>query len=455
MSIAFVSTGAAATGTASLNIAYPSAPAAGNMIFCYVSAKSPSSDCTTPTGFTLLAKHDGVAGGAVGANTGPVSIYVFYKEATGSESGSLSVSCSGADSMVGRMALYSKASGTTWAPITYTSGEDSTSGTGFSVTGSAGIDLAPDDFIIGAAAGTRGNTSASSGSFTLSYVAFTSTIERIDSSNTSSPGNQLVSHDNLVASGSRNAAPTYTITFGLATVGPAIIFRLREIPSSGIYISDYGDALDGSSASAATSAPGGSGGLLILTVGSQASAGQLPTTPTGWNLLKAMGVNSAVIAVYYRYSDGGADDAPTVTVTSNDWMTKIVRIKNAATSSPLGNTDYNSGSGTTVAVPQITTTGSNSAVFVATQTLLTSEVISSFPSGYKIYWRQAPSGRGAIAAGIQLFAPGTTPAGDITYSGGANGKSLIIGEILPPSGGGGGGPPALPTGSLALTGIGI
>jgi hypothetical protein len=225
--IAFVSSGAAATGITSLSIAYPSTPAAGDLILCFVASKDPSTEATQPTGFLFLCKRTGVAGGAVAANAGPTTIFVFYKISDGTETGSVSTTITGADQSIGRMLLYSKSSGAAWDFSLYTSGEDSTSGTGVAVVGGAGIDLGTNDLIVAAFSGTRGNTTNSAQSFSATSATFAAASERIDSSNSSSPGVMLLVSDASVTTGSNNA-PTASFTTASGTLGPAVIFRLRE-----------------------------------------------------------------------------------------------------------------------------------------------------------------------------------------------------------------------------------
>lgn len=228
MTIAFVSAAAAAVGITSLNIDYPATPASGDLILCFIGTKEPASDPTTPSGFALLGSKTGVAGGAVAANAGPTSVFVFYKVSDGTETGSVSTTITGSDSAVGRMLLYSKGGGNTWDVANFTTGEDSSSGTGVAVAGAGGIDLAAGDFILGAFTGTRGNTSSSARSFSATSATFATADERIDSSQSSSPGVMLVVADAAVTTGSNNA-PTFSLTLAAASLGPAVIARLREV----------------------------------------------------------------------------------------------------------------------------------------------------------------------------------------------------------------------------------
>lgn len=232
MAITFVSAAAPSTGTTSVSPAYPSSPSSEDLILCFIASKEPASDPTHSSGFTLLAKKDGVAGGAVGANSGPTSIFIFYKESDGTESGTVTFSISGGDSSVGRMALYSKTGGYTWDYANYTSGEDTTNGTGVSVAGAGGIDLSSGDMILGTFSGTRGNTSSSARAFSGSGMTFATADERIDSSNSSSPGVMLLVSDAQVTTGNNNT-PTATWTLAAGSLGPAIILRLREVAGGG------------------------------------------------------------------------------------------------------------------------------------------------------------------------------------------------------------------------------
>jgi hypothetical protein len=233
VSIAFVSVAAAGSGTTSGSPTYPATPAAGNLILCAISVKEPSSDPTNAAGLTLLTKLDGAAGGAVAANAGPTSVYLFYKVSDGTESGTVTFSCPGGDAMRAVMSLYSCTAGYTWDLTKYTSFEDTTSGTGVAIVGAAGINLAAGDMILGAWSGTRGNTNSTARSFSGSGMTFATADERVDSSNGTSPGCQIVQSDAQVTVGNNNA-PTASYTLASTSVGPGIILRLREVAGGGV-----------------------------------------------------------------------------------------------------------------------------------------------------------------------------------------------------------------------------
>lgn len=226
--IAFVSAGTATTGnSAAMSVAYPSSPAAGNLILCCIASKEPTSPSTVPAGMALLTSVTGVSGGAVGANAGPMTVYVYFKISDGTETGSVSFTVTGQDAYVGRMFLYSCTTNYTWSLSKFTSGEDSSSGTGYAVAGAAGIDLAANDYIVGIAGLTRGNATASAETFSATSAVFGTVNERSDTAYGSSPGAWLVVADAPVTTGNNNV-PTYGATLSGASVGPAIILRLRE-----------------------------------------------------------------------------------------------------------------------------------------------------------------------------------------------------------------------------------
>lgn len=58
MAIAFVSSGAAATGSTSLSIPYPASPTSGDLILVGIASKSTSSiHPITVSGFTFICTH--------------------------------------------------------------------------------------------------------------------------------------------------------------------------------------------------------------------------------------------------------------------------------------------------------------------------------------------------------------------------------------------------------------
>ena len=73
-----------AAGNANLNLRQPD-PRAGDLLIAVLAIRPGSNTINTPSGWTLLGSWTGTDGGAEGADTGSVSIYWFYKLATGSE----------------------------------------------------------------------------------------------------------------------------------------------------------------------------------------------------------------------------------------------------------------------------------------------------------------------------------------------------------------------------------
>jgi hypothetical protein len=198
----------------------------------------------------------------------------------------------------------------------------------------------------------------------------------------------------------------------------------------------------GSGGTATTNAPSGVsvGDLLLLFLGTQTSAASTTPGSGTWAIAKAKtGVSQAQVEVFWKIADGTADDTPSITLNgSNDWQTYIVRCTGHHATVPIGDSDSNNGTGTTVAVTPITVSDAGSLVFLCTQTVLTSDTISSFPSGYTSMITTALTGRGAFGIARQAFSVGDTPAGNITYAGTGSQKSNLSFEVVPAAGGGGG-----------------
>lgn len=233
MAIAYVSAGAAATGSTSMNIPYPASPSVDNLILCCIASKSTASiDPITVTNFTLIL-HIRNPSGTVGANTGPTELWIYYKISDGTETGNISCTLTGGNRATGRALLYSIDSGNSWDLTSFTSNTGS-GGTAVSITGLAGIDLATGDWMFAASSNSRGNATASAHTFTATGATFGTVTERLDQVHGSSPGVMLAGADAEVTAGSSNVAPVYAYTSsssaGSVTGG---FLRLREVVASG------------------------------------------------------------------------------------------------------------------------------------------------------------------------------------------------------------------------------
>jgi hypothetical protein len=134
--------GTAASG--SITATYPASLASGDLIVLFVTMKptttgSGNSSVTTPSGFTSIGTIFGSSQGSTsGSDLGDVNIFAFCKQSNGTETGTLSVSTSGANSVLGVMHRLSK-SGGTWS-VAYATGEQSSGGnTDITATSDPGV----------------------------------------------------------------------------------------------------------------------------------------------------------------------------------------------------------------------------------------------------------------------------------------------------------------------------
>lgn len=107
---------------------YPANILPGDGIFLLVGTKPDTTPATTPVDFTFLGAFAGGSGNT-GIDTGPVRVGVFFKESSGLEGISETVTITGNNVSWAVMVRYSKASNEVW-DIALTGGADSTPGSG-------------------------------------------------------------------------------------------------------------------------------------------------------------------------------------------------------------------------------------------------------------------------------------------------------------------------------------
>lgn len=235
--VQFGSSGAAATGTTSASVAYPSGIVAGDMLVLAVTNKYPSNGPSTPSGWTLPTNGQGSGGaGAAGADSGSVYTTVFYKIATGLESGNLSVSAPSGNSTIARMFRYTAPSGYAWDTPVAAHGADNTAGTAFSVTAGTAPGFRPGDVVV-VAAGTNTDARTHSGEAisATGVTAWGTAIERQDSAAADGDDCSLAISEHYVHAGTSNSAPVFSMTASGTTAnqnaGAAVILRLRALPT--------------------------------------------------------------------------------------------------------------------------------------------------------------------------------------------------------------------------------
>ncbi|MEM2889746.1 MAG: hypothetical protein QW358_00140, partial [Candidatus Hadarchaeum sp.] len=154
--ISYVGAGAVAYSAqngASVAPAYPSGIQAGDLLVVFVGMKpstANSGSVTTPSGWTLILNSGwmGGYGTTLGADTGNTCLWAFYKIATGSESGTLTISLSTNNVSWAQMYLFRNT--TKLWDVAGTWGSDNTSGTAVSVAFVSDPDVKGGDYILGA-----------------------------------------------------------------------------------------------------------------------------------------------------------------------------------------------------------------------------------------------------------------------------------------------------------------
>lgn len=227
MTVSGKSLGTAASGTTSCTPSYPASIAANDLLILVTCSKYKQPTSVTGS-WTLLASHNAGAGSS-GADSGQAYLSVYYKMATGSESGTITVSVSGGNCVVARIGCFDW-NKTGNLELATAQGGDTTSGTAWSVT-TGTLEMKPNDFIFAFSAGNSDATMTSHG-LSASGITFGSVVERIDNGTSSGDNCNIFGADARVSSGSGTVAVTYTATASISHTndlcGPTIIMRARD-----------------------------------------------------------------------------------------------------------------------------------------------------------------------------------------------------------------------------------
>lgn len=231
-----VAYGSIGTGGAGTNSASPTFPAvsAGNLLVCFVANKYPNNDPDLPTDafggiWVAPSNNQGTGGaGAAGPDSGDVYSTVFVKEATGTETGTLSISVPSGDSTIANIAVFTK-SGGIWS-YAACNGGDTTSGTDYSVTGNVDPGVQADDMVVqGTAINSIAATTGSAHAITQSGVTYDAAVEIYDNGTSfgDNVGGKISYHP--VSAGLSAGVPTYTMTLAVAAAGGTVMLRIRAI----------------------------------------------------------------------------------------------------------------------------------------------------------------------------------------------------------------------------------
>lgn len=221
----------------------------GDRAYIYVVNKAATITPATPSGWTSIGSVS-VGTGTNGVNTGPVRITVFRFTLTSSTLTIPTITvASGSTTVAGLLLMRPGSAGDTISEA-FTSGSDTTSGTGWSVAGAANPGFTTDDYCIVV----NGMTANASGLETDATIALsvpgctvdaTDKGELTDSQGSSGNHVQLVAAYFVIASGTATGVPTFSSTLILANTGGAFFLRLRATPANPVPVPDAGADVTG------------------------------------------------------------------------------------------------------------------------------------------------------------------------------------------------------------------
>jgi hypothetical protein len=242
--VRFIGSGAVATGTTSITPAYPTGIAADDKLLLYVVNKYPTNGPSTPAGWALVAQVSG-GSGSPGAGTGNVYVTVFEKDASGSESGSLSVTITSGNSSAGAIVAWRSSTGA--FSVAATTASDNTRDTSLSFTGAADPGIAALDHVLMIVGLHRQDPGLSGHALSATGVTFAFAAAALSSTflgtavadgdgcyvTTNTRGNTAARTPAIAIAGPSSAAPVFTATCagGGEAAGACVFVRLRAAVS--------------------------------------------------------------------------------------------------------------------------------------------------------------------------------------------------------------------------------
>lgn len=229
MAIAFGSASGATTDAISVSVSYPGTFAAGDLLLLVAVAKYSAYTSAPPTGFTLLRERVGGSGGT-GIDAGNVRVAVWYRIATGTETGTVSVTkaTETGTAMYAQMYAYTRSAGYGWA-LQSTDGNSNTGAASWSAAGANNIYVASGDVVVAVSGVNMNPVTFASQSVTATGATLSLTAERVDSGTNNGHDLALFVTEHACTSGASTTAPSITATASGGTPdGPTIFIRLRE-----------------------------------------------------------------------------------------------------------------------------------------------------------------------------------------------------------------------------------
>lgn len=228
-SVSFGAIGTGVNGSTSINVGAVSGITAGDYLTLHVTSGATNSETpSTPSGWTLLATGASTDG-TFGLDTGPRRATVFGKVAGASE-GSVTVTLTNGNTMRGTMARWTPANrGYAW-DVVAEGANDSTSGTGVSMT-TAAINWAVGDAACVVVGQRVDGATQSSQSLTASGTTFGTRTNRASTAvTTGNDHRHVVDTFAAVTTGGGSAATTWAYTASASVSAGGVVVRLREVP---------------------------------------------------------------------------------------------------------------------------------------------------------------------------------------------------------------------------------
>ncbi|SHI68578.1 hypothetical protein [Streptomyces sp. 3214.6] len=228
MTISYVAAGALSQATVTITPAYPAGATAGRLAILQVVSGHPNDSIpSTPSGWTLVETFSG-GGGSFGSGTGPRRLTWFARVLIGSDAAPTTTLPTGTGELLaGRIHVLSRSAGTGWRWAS-SSGEDTSSGTGFSVVGATALTWTTGDFALIGYALPVSTAALSAEAITATGITFGTVTERADDQITSGNAGRLGAATGSVTAGTGAQAPTLAATASTATTGVAGVLRVRE-----------------------------------------------------------------------------------------------------------------------------------------------------------------------------------------------------------------------------------
>lgn len=233
MTISYGAAGTLAQHTDTVTPALPAGATTGQLaIVQVVSGHTNDSIPSTPSGWLPGGSFSG-GGGVFGLNAGPRRLTFFLRVLTGGDSAPTTAIPSGSSgSLIGaRIFTLSRTAGTGWRwAVSF--GEDTTSGTAFSVTGATALTWAVGDFGALAYAWNTQTASTTARAITATGITFNTATSHLGDAITSGNGGRLTMADSSDTAGTGTQTPTITATLSAAATGVAAVLRVREASSN-------------------------------------------------------------------------------------------------------------------------------------------------------------------------------------------------------------------------------